>query len=271
MLTARSGSPTSGPLASSQRPIQPVGTGSAGDAVCQIAVVAFGDHRGVAGGADDPPGERPGTAAHVFLGVAVAVAEGEQFHEFAGEVFVGGLCRVGLPVEPTQHRGVGQHGVGEGAEIAQRKRPQFLVLCGHVSGDPDLLRGGGEVVVPQQCQLFVDRLSDGDHAAQPPVRQQILLLGQLLVVLLAGRLGRASGAFAGWARLVEGGHWGGDRARVGIGDGAQHGVDVRCPVPAERRVDLGPGYAKPGAPQRAGRSHPLRRLPSHALTVGPRS
>lgn len=35
MLTARSGS---SPVASSQRPIQPVETGSAGDAVCQMSM-----------------------------------------------------------------------------------------------------------------------------------------------------------------------------------------------------------------------------------------
>jgi hypothetical protein len=35
MLTARSGS---SPVASSQRPIQPVETGSAGEAVCQISM-----------------------------------------------------------------------------------------------------------------------------------------------------------------------------------------------------------------------------------------
>ena len=35
MLTARSGS---SPVASSQRPIQPVETGSAGDAVCQMSI-----------------------------------------------------------------------------------------------------------------------------------------------------------------------------------------------------------------------------------------
>ncbi len=34
-LTARSGS---SPVASSQRPIQPVGTGASGDAVCQISM-----------------------------------------------------------------------------------------------------------------------------------------------------------------------------------------------------------------------------------------
>ena len=69
--------------------------------------------------------------------------------------------------------------------------------------EPHLLGGGGKVVVPQQCQLFVNRLMDGYHAAQPPVRQ----FGQLFVdpldelfadghdgALVRGRAGRAASA-----------------------------------------------------------------------------
>ncbi len=245
---------------------EPGGVEITGDAEQRLgrAVVAFGDHRGLAVGADDPSRQCPGPGAHVVLGVAVAVAEREQLHEFAGQVFVGGLGGIGLPVQPAQHRGVGEHRVRQGAEIAQRKGAQLLILRGHLRRGPDLLCGRGKVVVPQQGQLFVDRLPDGDHAPQPPARQHALLLGQLAAELLARCLCRA---FTRGARRRESGHRGGDRARVGVGVGAQHGVDVGRPVPGERSVDLRAGHPEPGPPQHAGSADPLRGLPRHASTV----
>jgi hypothetical protein len=78
------------------------------------------------------------------------MAQCEQLHELTGEVFVGGLGGIGLPVQPAQHRGVGQHRIGQGAEIAERERAQFLILRGHLRRHPNLLRRGGKVVVPQQ-------------------------------------------------------------------------------------------------------------------------
>jgi len=48
--------------------------------------------------ADRPSGQRAGTRAHVVLGVTVVVAEGEQLHEFAGQVLIGGPGGVELSV-----------------------------------------------------------------------------------------------------------------------------------------------------------------------------
>ena len=84
------------------------------------------------------------------------------------------------------------------------------------------------------------------------------LFGQLPVVLLAGRRRRA---LARGARRGQRRHRGGDRARVGVGIRAQHGVDVGRPVPGHGRIDLGAGHPEPGPPQHAGRGDPLRGLP----------
>ncbi len=52
------------------------------------------------------------------------------------------------------------------------QRAELLVLRAHVGGDAHLAGRGGEVVVPQQRQLLVDRLLDGHHAVDPPSRQR---------------------------------------------------------------------------------------------------
>ena len=122
-------------------------------------------------GPNDPAGQRAGTLAHIVFRVPVAMPEREELHELPRQVFVGRLGGTGLSVQPMHHRGVGQHGVSERAEIAERQAAQFMVLRRHVRGGCNLLGGGGKVVVPQQRQLLVNRLMDGYHAAQPPVRQ----------------------------------------------------------------------------------------------------
>jgi hypothetical protein len=102
-------------------------------------VVAPGQHCRLPIGPDHPPGQRPGAGTHVVLGVAVAVPEREQLHELAGQVLIGRLGSVALAVQPPQHRRVGQHRVGQGAEVAEVQCAQLLILRGHVRRDPHLL------------------------------------------------------------------------------------------------------------------------------------
>ena len=54
---------------------------------------------------DEVAGQSAGALLDVVFGV-VAFAEGEQFHQFAGEVFVGTLLAVLVVVEELDHRGV---------------------------------------------------------------------------------------------------------------------------------------------------------------------
>ena len=134
------------------------------------------------------------------------------------------------------------------AKARVRKSPrlecaELLILRAHVGGDAHLAGRGGEVVVPQQRQLLVERLLDGDHAVDPPARQCGRLFGELAVVLLSRRLG---GLPTGPRRRgLQLRHRGGQRAGVGVGICGQRTVEVRRQVLARHRVDLRTVAPKP--------------------------
>src|SRR3977135_921339 len=76
-------------------------------------------------------------------------------------------------------RGIGQPRGGQRAEVTQFERPQFLILQTHPFSDRYLHCRGREMVVPHQCELFVNRLVDRGHSPPPPCRQVFHLLEQL--------------------------------------------------------------------------------------------
>jgi hypothetical protein len=224
-------------------------------------VVACRRDRCLPVGADHPAGQRPSAVAHVGLGVAVAVAEREQLHEFAGEVLVGGPGGIALAVKPPQHGRVGEHRIGQRSEIAELERAQLLVLGGHVRREVDLSGRGGKVVVPQQRQLLVDGLLNGCHPAQPPARQVRHLIGERTVIAHA-RCRRGASTRRGAGRTQRR-HRRRRCAGVRVGIAAQRLVEVRRPVSGSDRVDLYTGRPEPRSAQQAGSGDPSRRLSGH--------
>lgn len=112
-----------------------------------------------------------GEGAGGFLDIVfrvVSFAEGEEFHQFAGEVFVGlALARV-LGVQVKHHGRVANDGLGEGFERADRVVAEEFVLLDHEGGLADFLEGSGEVVVPEEHHFFAEGSIGGEHAAEPP-------------------------------------------------------------------------------------------------------
>ena len=190
--------------------------------------------------------------------------EGEELHELPRQVFVGRLGGIGLSVKPMHHRGVGQHGVGERAEISERQAAQFLVLRRHVRRDPHFLRGGGKVVVPQQRQLLMNGLLDRYHSEKPPSRQLSHLLRQLAIEFFAGdRTSSLPGAPEQGQRR----HRRRSCAEVRLRVCAQRSVDVVRPIFGSHGVDLCTGRPEPGPAQNASSCDPPIGLAGHGITV----
>ncbi len=165
-------------------------------------------------------GERPAGAGarrlpHVGLGV-VADAEGEEFHRLARPVLVRVPLDVRLTVQPDQHGGVFRDGDQEVNEGARAQRAEELVLLQHVRGIVHLIVGGGEVVMPEEGQVLLQRRGARGHQVRPPVRHRrqadlIRLPDRLLArhdllrrrVLREGRRDRRQGG-ARWRRPGKG-------------------------------------------------------------------
>ncbi len=86
--------------------------------VAEIVLLAGEDKRTVAAARRAVAGERAGGFAQIGLGV-VALAEREEFEEFAGEIFVGDLAVAADEVQPFKHRGVAGNFLEEVAERAK--------------------------------------------------------------------------------------------------------------------------------------------------------
>jgi hypothetical protein len=146
--------------------------------VVRVRVVIAAAHE-----AQVPPREHTRRRVHVLLAV-VADAEREQLHDLAPEVLLRTLARVRAPVEPDQHRRVlgnldqqiAEAAEGELAEqfdLALWTR-QFAGLQGHhlrtlhpAHRTRQLAVRGGEVVVPEQRHLLLQRALRVHHAEQP--------------------------------------------------------------------------------------------------------
>ena len=113
---------------------------------------------------DTPPaGQRAGGLAHVAL--VVAGREREELHELAGVVLVRRvLVRVGEREEEL-HRRIARDLPQQAPEGAHAVLAQHPVLAQH---ERRVLVARGEVVVPEQRELLLQRPGRADHPVEPP-------------------------------------------------------------------------------------------------------
>ena len=115
----------------------------------------------------------------------MADAEGEELHDFAGEVLLRALAHVETSVEPDQHGRILRDCHEEIPEAAAQalfakeldlalRAGQLAALEGHHLGrlqradrTRDLGVGGGEVVVPEERHLLFERPLCVHHAEEP--------------------------------------------------------------------------------------------------------
>ena len=125
-------------------------------------------------------GECAGGLADVLLGV-VALAEGEEFHHLAGEVFIGFAFFRILGVQINHHRGIHEDRLRQILEAAEGMFAEQFVLVDHEHRLFDLLDRGGEMIMPEKRHLFAQRGLGFQHAAEPP---GLAFEGALAVFLL---------------------------------------------------------------------------------------
>ena len=115
---------------------------------------------------------RQGAGRFTDVGFAkVADAERKQFHQFAGIVFIRHALLALHRVEPDHHRRVFRHPVQQLAEIAEHVAIDQVVLIHHVTGIEHFGVAGGEMIMPEQGQLFPERMRRIRHSIQPPFRR----------------------------------------------------------------------------------------------------
>ena len=117
-----------------------------------------------------PPGERACAFAHVLLRV-VADPHREELHHLAAEVFVRRALHVVLRVKEVQHRGVLRDLNGQVPQVARGAALEQVDLLRHLAIVTDLVLVRGEVAVPQQRHLLLDRMRCLQHPVRPPVPQ----------------------------------------------------------------------------------------------------
>ena len=120
----------------------------------------------------------------------MADADREELHDLAAEVLLRLRLGVALAVEPHQHRGILRHLQQEVAVVAERVLAEELDLplrpaqraglvrehLGRLHGagvGGQLAVGGGEVVVPEQRHLLLQRAPRVDHAEHPALARVV--------------------------------------------------------------------------------------------------
>ena len=126
------------------------------------------------GAAEVPSRERARALADVGLGV-VAWPHGEEFHDFPGKVFVRRALDVDAGVEERQHGRVFRHGFQQCVEVAQPLCLEQLHLLQHLPVVAHLVLVGGEVAMPEERGLFLERALGSQHAVGPPVGHPVAL------------------------------------------------------------------------------------------------
>lgn len=106
---------------------------------------------------------------NVELGVAIALAHSEQFHQLPGVVFVGPAWHIHIAVQINQHSRAFTYFQGELAEITKSILVQEAVIVPHiiVTAHEDPL--SNEVVVPEQRHFCPNALCE--HFAHPAAAQ----------------------------------------------------------------------------------------------------
>ena len=130
-----------------------------------VLAVVEGAHAAVVVPVRAEAGERARRLADVAL--RVAARERVQLHQLAREVLVRRLRVRVREREVEQHRRVGRDLAQQHREGAERMPAQRAVLREH---HRRVLIGGGEVVVPEERELLLERPRRADHAVEPPER-----------------------------------------------------------------------------------------------------
>ena len=117
-----------------------------------------------------PTGKTARRLANVALGI-IAFTQAKQLHHLAGVVLVGVRFAIRRRVEIDEHGGIARHAQHDGLKRTERLAAEELVLPVHEQRVLHLLGPGGEVAVPEQRQLFAQRVGRVHQAVQPPGRQ----------------------------------------------------------------------------------------------------
>jgi hypothetical protein len=99
----------------------------------------------------------------------VADAHGEELHHLAGEVLVRRALDVVLRVEEVEHRGILRDLDRELAQVAGGAALEQVDLLHHLAVVADLVLVRGEVAVPQERHLLLERVRGLHHPVRPPV------------------------------------------------------------------------------------------------------
>ena len=100
-------------------------------------------------------------------------SHGEEFHDFTGEVLVRRSLDILSGIQKAQHGRVLRHGDDEIAEIARAPGLKKLELVEQLAIVADLVLIVGEVAVPEQRHLLLQRRIGGEHPVCPPVSDAI--------------------------------------------------------------------------------------------------
>ena len=117
-----------------------------------------------------PAGEGARRLTHVALGV-VAHAHREELEQLAAEVLVRVRLHVLAVVEIHQHGRVFENAHQQVAQPSRGAGPQHLVLPQHHPVVAHLGVAGGEVAVPEERELLLERPRRGEHAGRPTTRR----------------------------------------------------------------------------------------------------
>ena len=116
---------------------------------------------------------RPGPRGlpDVAFGV-VPDPQGEELYQFAGPVLVGVPLAVGIVVQVAEHRRIPRHAVEQAGEVPGGVLAEELVLVGKGDGVVDVAERRGEVPVPEQRELLLERRWRPGHPIEPPARER---------------------------------------------------------------------------------------------------
>ena len=112
-------------------------------------------------------GEGAGGFLDVLLGV-VTLSQREEFHDFAGEVFVGMILPALAQIEPPDHRGITGHRLEKIGKLPKGVPAEGIVLIPHQEWIVDLLVARCEMPVPEERRLLQQRCGSVPHPVQPP-------------------------------------------------------------------------------------------------------
>ena len=101
-----------------------------GIAFSPVVVLERGVPEGLVPRIDPVTGEGPGSLLDVVLGV-IADAEGEEFHQLPGKVFVRMILLALSGIQPDEHRRVARDGLYHQPEIGECMLAERLVLLPH--------------------------------------------------------------------------------------------------------------------------------------------